>query len=244
MLRARLIDPKLERQLVSMGLARWYRGRLIPIMQGGAFPDFAVLDGFGSYAFGDLLDSKTNWAKLSTSGSWICQGTNVAGDVSFTFVGNYRTDINAADLQAFFTPVGGIDLMQVWARVTNPTSASLTGYRMQLNCNTAAWKLQKVVSGTATDLATGNTTGNAVNPIGIQVFGSQISAYNKSGGSWIQLGTTQTDTAITGAGRIGFSVEGLGDTSGSTADDFGGGVIVVKRQVAMPNQAVQRAASW
>ena len=79
--------------------------------------------------------------------------------------------------------------------------------------------------------------------IGLEVIGTtnNIKAYYKaSGGSWGQIGTTQSDNNYTAAGYLALGIEG---TTGA-ADGFSGGTVVVAGNVipVFMNQYARRSA--
>src|SRR5262249_46538618 len=114
--------------------------------------------------------------------------------------------------------------ISVYARVINPGTASVSGYRVVADSLGSVTQIFRVDNGADTQLGSNITTSwGAGDAVGIEIIGTTIKSYRKpSGGSW-GLVDTQTDSTYTGSGNIGLR------TLNATVrgDDFGGGTVFV-----------------
>ena len=101
--------------------------------------------------------------------------------------------------------------MQVAGRVSPASTSGVSAYFVRVIPSTGRWELRKKIGGgTSTTMQTFTAPFAAGATAALQIVGSRITAYRKaSGGAWTLVGST-TDTAITGAGHVGFT---LGDTT-------------------------------
>lgn len=109
---------------------------------------------------------------------------------------------------------------RIFARLQNPGNAS-TNNDYRFDIDTGNCYLVKTVANVQTTLQTFGVVFAAGDSAGLEVIGNQIKCYRKpSGGSWGQIGTTTTDSSVTGAGYIGVQI--FNDAT-LRLDNFGGG---------------------
>lgn len=115
--------------------------------------------------------------------------------------------------------------LQLFARTTNiPTSPQCYMARLIFASGNDTVRLFRRVGGVSTQLGADITTEDfALNDkFGLEVIGTNVSAYRYTAGSWTQIGT-RSDSNISGTGSIGLEwTDNVG-----RADDFGGGTVVV-----------------
>lgn len=114
----------------------------------------------------------------------------------------------------------------VWARVTPGDSASYQAY-LWVWVNGSNFLLVKRFANAFTVLDTDATVMSSGEKLWIDCNGSTIKGYHFTGGSWVER-CSAVDTDITGAGRIGWSIQSSNDTR---FDDIGGGTIVVGAEI-------------
>lgn len=193
-----------------------------------AFPTTSILDDFNranegpppsanwvNGGFTDYLKVLSNQA--ITTPAWLggeMWNTDFGPDceVYYTIAAlNGNTAANI-DLFARVQLDGGGVMTDGYAVVWVAGSGNLIIYR------TAAWSILKSVTGAQT-LADGDS-------VGMSVVGTTISVYHKpSAGSWTLI-TTQTDSSVSSAGKIGVYVTAVTTpTNTISIDDFGGGTV-------------------
>ena len=125
-------------------------------------------------------------------------------------------------------------VIRLYARLQNPgNSSTFNCYWVEIDGSNCY--LAKNVAGSATTLQTFGVTFASGDSAGLEVIGNQIKVYRKpSGGSWGQIGTTTTDSSVTGAGYIG--VQFFNDPTGRI-DNFGGGESITY-QFARPTSTI------
>lgn len=133
-----------------------------------------------------------------------------------------------ADMEVFATqpaaPTVASQGPAVWLRVQSEGVAGADGYNLSYVFGTGL-QFYRMVNSTFTQL--GSTVVQVVaagDSIGLSINGSVLEGwYKAAAGSWTSIGT-QTDTNITGSGKIAASLTG-GAASLARLDDFGGGSI-------------------
>lgn len=193
-----------------------------------AFPTTAVLDNFNTGATQNLT-ARAGWGAspfLTTQSSFQTDAVPTKAGLT-AIAGNNWGTLTWADMEAYLTLVAFVpsaDIFHLCGRI-QAFGASPTYYALRLAAVAATdFQLIKIVAGTTTALGTNtSTTITAGDSIGIDIIGTQIRSYYKSGaGSWT-LKDTVTDSAITGTGAIG--CRHLTGSAAATIDDFGGGLI-------------------
>lgn len=117
----------------------------------------------------------------------------------------------------------------VYARVINPGTGSLSGYRVRLQSVAGGandiFRILRIDNNVSTTLGADMTQEFASgDSIGIECIGNQISAwYKPAAGSWTLLGT-RTDATYSAAGFLGLEVGSA--TDDVVFDDFGGGTVI------------------
>jgi hypothetical protein len=116
----------------------------------------------------------------------------------------------------------------VWlfARLTTIGSGTTDGYALGVERISGAfndWRIYRIDNGAATLLGgTMYQTVSAGDSVGLEVIGTQLTAYYKAaGGSWMALGT-QTDSTYATAGNLGVEIL----LTAERVDDFSGGTVV------------------
>lgn len=198
-------------------MRRLARGDIWPIA-GGAFPTQGVIDNFNRGSLG------TNWTTLL--GTIDIVSSTVLGCSSAPGIGEYNVTTYGADSECYFTitTVPGTDqYVSALARMTTLSIATTDGYmvRVYKRTTTDEWEIHRIDNATATQLGATMTQEFAANDsVGIEVAGTTITAYFKTGGSWSAVGN-RTDATYGAAGYLGAI---FGDTTGRV-DDFSGGTI-------------------
>lgn len=113
----------------------------------------------------------------------------------------------------------------VYARVTNPNTATMCGYRVrmtQVDGGADTVDIQRTDNATSTTLGASITTDDFIAGDGLMIrcIGDQISAYHRTSGVWTLLGT-RTDATYATAGVIALKLQ----NDHSRIDDFGGGTV-------------------
>jgi len=119
-------------------------------------------------------------------------------------------------------------------RISSP-GASVNCYIISENGGT--WQLYKEVGGAFTALgSSASQTVSAGDGIGLSAVGTTITMWYRAGaGAWATIGTPQTDSSVTGAGKIGTCAN-----FNQTYDNFGGGTVATP-ELWMP--ALQTSAT-
>lgn len=182
------------------------------------FPQTVVLDTFNRadespLSFGGLWTGNVQSSQTATD-----LASNVAKATSTTTQRAWGTVFNA-DQEAFVTTLAA-NRYDLFLRITNPGLATVNCYSFIFASGDGIY-VYKVVSGSFTQIAYSGATPTHVSGdvIGARVVGTSLFGY-KNG---VQ-GVTVTDSAVTGAGQIGFQIV----TSTTTADNFGGGNYVAQ----------------
>ncbi|HEU5004945.1 MAG TPA: hypothetical protein VFT49_02540 [Candidatus Saccharimonadales bacterium] len=184
------------------------------------FPQNGVIDNFNRTNNASL---GANWAgpiDPSASNTWQVNSNQALDNHFGSGTDNYRTNISAANTEAYFTIEVPNEYL-VWARIKNPNTSNFSGYSLDWESGSFLGIL-KTVNGTTTVLATGTAaTQIAGNRMGISVVGSTITAYIDTGSGWVQAAQA-TDSSVVGVGTIGISAVSQNDR----IDDFGGGAVI------------------
>lgn len=179
-----------------------------------------------------LFDFTTNDAAPMTGWTDIANGVSAAGGIG---VGSVTTDINVSKTTASYGP----DAEGYFTIVTKPSNGNGLGVAVRIDGSNAGYFVTvQTASGTDSVLIfridagpdftqLGSTISQEFSvgdALGIEVIGTSnnIKAYRKpSGGSWGQIGTTQSDGTYTAAGKLQLEIDFAGQV-----DDFGGGTVV------------------
>jgi hypothetical protein len=185
-----------------------------------AFPTTSLLDNF-SGTLSNWTNSQFGDGALTIVSGAVQgpDGTHWGGAVwTNAFGPDMESWVNWSALPATTDDTG------IWVRCTN-SGGSPTGYTLTLQATTGNWWLTRFLAGAGSigNLASGTQAAAGVgDSFGLQVIGTTVTAYYKvSGGSWVVL-TSQTDTNISGTGKIGLEVFG----NVQLLDNFGGGTYV------------------
>lgn len=188
-----------------------------------AFPTTSVLD---TLQGASLSANWTTGGVLGDAAS-MSEDANGAFEASGSASAYWNPVTFGADSEAFVTmPVlpSSSGNVAVWVRITNPPSATVTGYFLRCTPSTSTFDLRKKVAGGASaSLTTFTQAFSAGDSFGLSVSGTTLTAWYKSGaGAWTSLGTF-TDSSIAGGGNIAFSI---GSSAVTRMTNFGGGTIV------------------
>lgn len=199
-----------------------------------AFPTTSVLDDFNR-ADGSV---GANWTLLD----WISQGTTVVLTISSSQVafsasgadGNWNPVTFGPDSEVFITVPAISVSIELYVRMANPGSTP-NCYRARFRNASNSFFLYRADAGVSTQLGA-SVAGALANgdTAGVDIVGSNVSMYQKTGGSWTTI-MTRSDSTYTAAGYIGL----YGNGSADRGDDFGGGTIPGGAPVvtASPSQA-------
>jgi large repetitive protein len=192
----------------------------VTVQPAPSFPTTSVLDTFaqpgplGSNWKSPALQD-TGTVSVSASGQTVSSaGTAAALWIATPF---------SADEEAYITvpvlPAAG-HTFAVDARVSSLTPSNVSMYFLQVTPSKQLWDLRRKINGAgSTSMTTFTAPFAAGDSAGLQLTGSTITAWHRSGtGSWTPVGSV-TDTSITAGGYIGFT---LGDTT-VRGGAFGGG---------------------
>ena len=192
-----------------------------PAAVGPTPPSTSMLDSFNS-----------NPGPLSAN--WQSPGLGDPGTVSVTAPGVTAGSTGAssatwsattfpANQEAYLTvpvlPRAG-DFLQVVGRLNKLTATGVSCYFLRLTPSTSTWDVRKKINGaTSTSIQTFNAPFNAGDSMALQIVGSKLTLFREPAGeSWSLVGSA-TDTALTAAGYVGYT---LGDTT-TRGGSFGGG---------------------
>lgn len=199
-----------------------------------AFPNTPILDDFNTGG-AQALTARAGWgssAFLTTQTSFTTNATPTTADGSSPGGNNWAA--TWTDMEAYCTLAawsGTTDEFLICARI-QAFGASPTYYAIDLgNIAATGVELIKVVAGARTQLASTTNPFTNGDSYGIDVLGTTITAYYRSGaGVWQQLLQT-TDSSITGLGSIGFRHI---LTSSVSIDNFGGGDLSPAAKARVP----------
>lgn len=190
-----------------------------------AFPTTGILDNFNRAnegpppSSGWAADATVGTNQLTTSGNTLAAGTSNV----FAY---WAQSIFGPDSEVWVTLTtksGGTNYLALYLRFDPATH---NGYELELD---------PVVGGTDTsqhyrvDNAVFTAIGAAISQefsngdgLGLEVDGTTLQGYRRSGSTWAPLGTTRSDSTYKGIGRLAIQ---LGNTD-VVCDDFGGGTKV------------------
>lgn len=197
-----------------------------------AFPTTSVLDDFTGVSAvlttpwtGRIRGTGTESGLLARNGSGLC-ATNTNGTTYSASA--WRSDQTyGPDCEVYVTvstKPGSGNPFELYARLSSPGTASVSGYRLyvtDVGAGTDTWEVQRIDTNVETKLgATITQELTAGDKIGMAIVGSTIEVWWNTGGSWSLLGT-RSDSTYSADGNIG-----LGHWFSTTrSDDFGGGTI-------------------
>jgi hypothetical protein len=193
----------------------------VTVQPASAFPATSVLDTFpqpgtlGSNWKSPALQDTGTVSVSATSGQTVSSaGTAAALWLPTTFNANQEAYLTVPRL-----PAAG-HTVAVEGRVSSLTPSTVSMYFLQVTPSTQLWDLRRKINGAgSTSMKTFTAPFATGDSLGLQLSGSTITAWHKSGtGSWTPVGSV-TDTSITAGGYIGFT---LGDTT-VRGGAFGGG---------------------
>jgi hypothetical protein len=192
-----------------------------------SFPTTPVLDNFNR-ANENPLSGGGNW-----SGSPWDSGTatlpklqsNAVEDATASYIASsWWTAISAADVEVY------VDMLGVTSAYNVLVGCRITGSNPTANCyrggyfpGIPAMRIHKLISGAVTQVQSLSPPVFSVgDSVGLSVIGTTLTLHYQHSAVWTDM-TPITDSSVTGAGFIGLSVyHNL--TTGTTADNFGGGV--------------------
>ena len=199
---------------------RWQTLLGLVFDQRGAFPTTGLVDDFNR---ADSATLGANWGILNAFLT-LQIVSNAATTTAGSNSGSYWSAATfGADSEVFFTlatlPTDGFD---TFVRVTTPTGL-FDGYGHETSIGAPdANQIYRWDNATATPLGSAASQDYAAGEItGLEVIGSDIKMFRFSGGSWAQVGSTQTDATYGTAGNIAM----FGGTT-FVGDDFSGGTVV------------------
>lgn len=194
-----------------------------------AFPTTGVLDTFDRADENPLSDGG-KWTNKTDPGFGDCQVlTNLGAGVGAGGNGAFRNNQTyGPDTEAFLTIstlAGNGDDTGVEIRIADGGLTTVDAYRVVAQKAAGAsndiWRVARLDNTVQTVLGANIIQEfSAGDGLGIEMVGSTITVYWKTGGTWTSLGT-RTDTTYTAAGNIGM----LMDTTTPRVNDFGGGTV-------------------
>lgn len=139
-------------------------------------------------------------------------------------------------------PAAG-DYVQLFLRASNLGAVNPSVYILKVtfptpNTNAATWDVRKKITGggsTSVSVVSTTTAMAAGDSIGFEVIGSTLKAYKKpAAGAWAQVGTSASDSAITAAGFLGFTIS---DTTMRVGTVGGGSIATTVTSTLTATQA-------
>lgn len=129
------------------------------------------------------------------------------------------------EVTAKINTIGSTDAFALWLRVTNPGLSTMSGYLADFSFDTTAMTIYKCVSGAFTSIGTITiSTYSAGDIIGFSAIGTTLTVTRN--GTAIK---TITDSAITGAGKVGLGINNKGS---GTLDDFSADTVSTTKSIA------------
>jgi hypothetical protein len=190
----------------------------------------AVVAAQGSGVFGTPLlddfnragpDPGANWVALfSGEPKFTISGQQAAGPASAYGGAAWNAATFGPDAEVYATMNSDVGL-NLFARVTNPGTTSISGYSVEFHPNLNAVYVYRINKGAYSGVLGGTISATIPRGarVGMRVIGNTISAWVDTGSGWTQLGS-RTDTTFTQAGLIGAELYG---GTNRTFDNLGGG---------------------
>lgn len=212
-----------------------------------AFPTTPVLTNFTGANENPLSEGGAWAGPVRTGGQLRCQRfSNQAEAINGSTGESIWNTTFAADQEVYAVisalPAAGIGF-NIFARCQSEGTASADYYNLSYTEGTG-WRYFKMIDEGFTQL--GGVISTLVAAVGdscgFSVIGTTLQGYHKpAAGSWATLGVSQTDSSVTGAGKIGFS---LSDSDTAAFDNFGGGAVVSSvPRVPIP-RVISSGARW
>ena len=190
-----------------------------------SFPVNGILDNFNranegpppSASWGGIIETGNNGLRV-LSNQLVSNGAIASGYLSTTY---------GPDTEAYYTLGDNGDRQCLCIRLASVGTASPTGYCVMVNVIAGALQLFRIDGGIGSRTQLGSNvteTFSIGDKVGITVVGSTLTMYYApvSTGVWGAVGTPQTDSTLTAAGKIGlYSIDAT--TGNGAMDDLGGG---------------------
>jgi hypothetical protein len=214
------------------------------------FPTTSVLDDFTGAVNTVLPTHNANWQTVTNATDGKLNGSNqvIPTSISTTTANNWNIAYGPnseiyIDVVTVPTSGGWCDIFARTQQGGNTTTRD--GYVLDYNSG-ANSDISRVDNNAFTQLgSTFAMTLSNGDSIGLEVIGTtnNIKAYRKTGGTWSQVGATQSDATYTGTGTL--ELEIAQTATAGVFDNFGGGTVVVAssiKKMAIINQAPKRSA--
>jgi hypothetical protein len=207
-----------------------------------AFPTTGVLDDFNRAGPG----VGANWSNDPFHGgstAYAIQGSTVVGATGYSEEW-WNAATYGPDCELFVTvvtkPTEGSSGQGFWvnSRLVQPSAAASTadGYDVFVSTLVGTDKVQimRYDNAISTVLTPDTLTQEFASgeSLGIEIIGTTITAYRKSGGTWSSIGS-RTDGTYSAAGFLSFGWSDSGTNPGRF-DDFGGGTVVAAAATNAP----------
>jgi len=175
----------------------------------------------------DAATLGTGWSDMPSIGLPTHRIISNQAGLTTAYASNWRDVAVSADQEVYATlstlpTLGANHLM---GRLQSPDTGAEKAYMITIY-DTQDWYLEKITAGfgSPTTLQTLGGVGNftAGWKVAMSMVGTTIKAYKDSGAGWVQVGTDQTDSSVTGSGHIGLFT---GNNTSTRWDDFGGGAV-------------------
>jgi hypothetical protein len=192
-----------------------------PAAAGPPPPSTGLLDSFtgapGALSASWQSPALSDPGTVAIASSGVTAGSTAASSATWsatTFTANQEAHLTVPVL-----PRSG-DFIQVIGRLDKLGATGESCYLLRVTPSTSTWDVRKKISGaTSTSIRSFNAPFAAGDSMALQLVGSTVNVFRRpAGGSWSLVGSA-TDTAITGAGYLAFT---LGDTT-ARGGSFGGG---------------------
>jgi hypothetical protein len=221
-----------------------------------AFPTTSIISTFTGADENPLSEGGAWSGSVEGGGEVDCQRlSNQCTRGSASSSGAYRASASFTEAEVYMTLTGVLDVdahyALVAARLIDPDTANRDYYAAYYWTSDNTIRVQRVINGAGTDLATSAALGALAvgNKIGLSVSGTgatvTVKGFFDDGGGWDEVVTFDDTNAarIVSAGTLGLR---LSNTGLWTVDDFGGGEIVSATSAAddPPIGFLGRGAGW
>ncbi len=185
--------------------------------QASGFPTTPILDTFNRPG----PDPGSNWTTLFSGESKFSLANQQATAPASTYAAAaWNATTFGPNVETYATMSNDVGI-NLFARITNPGTTSLSGYSIEFHPNLSAIDIYRISNGSYSGPLGGaiTTTFSRGARAGMQIVGSTISAWLDTGTGW-KLISTRTDSTFTQPGYIGAELYG---GTNRTFDDLGGG---------------------
>jgi hypothetical protein len=185
-------------------------------------PSTGILDNFSR---ADESPVGANWTAASTGFGKLNLTTNVLQFPSSSYRDCCWNTSFAANQEAYYTVPATTSgrFLEIFGRITNPNTANLNAYNVEINTSTGGWTLSSVLKNAYKSLGTSTKAIAAGDKVWLKCEGTSIKAIHIASGGVETTIISVTNSEVAGAGQIGCGMQSSG--ANLTIDDFGGGAL-------------------